>query len=834
MKIKILVLLIMLANITRAGTYHQAIDYIFPLPDSKLLPVKTTIILKLDESYNDRITDLSDLMVVKDGGVVRGGHTFFATDNRTIIFKPNDDFQRGKTITVTVQLDQFGFDNFQYNFTIAKSSANDLDWLNKTNVAASSSNSDVQQFSPVRLMNGVAVPSDFPEIHVNILGETAPGRIFIPAGKWVIICNNDGTPYFYRKYDDGHEKMRFEAHPSGVLSFHSYEVYDVILDQNFVEIDTLYPGHGYGPDDHELQILENGHMLLVARDQVRIDMSKVVSGGQSNATVEAHHIQELDKDFNVIFEWRNWDHLDIRESEVSLRGGFVDFVHTNSIAVDYDGHLVISPREYNMIMKIDRITGETIWILGGKNSDFAFVNEDLEFSRIHDVRPVPGKPNHYTLFDNGRDRSNGPQFSRGVEYKLDPDAKTAEKVWEYRHHPDLYSSYCGGTQPLENGNRFISWANNDYFTEVNSSEELVWEMHVSGFSCSRARRCEWEGMMLQPYLMLENMGSIIRLIFNKFGDPNVAYYNVYAGTSENSMAFWDSTKQTYMDVDALDLGDGARYFFKVTAVDFQNIESEASQVENVFIRVIGPGENAVLNGDFQSTDNWQLRRRNGSSATGKVNGDGYYEINITNGGSTLDAVQLRQDNLLVMQGKDYVFEFNAHASSNRAIDAHITSVDANQNNYGKIAVTRLTTRPQHFRHSFRMRYPTDTEARVVFNCGKYDGHVFIDNVSLLYNGEDNIVAPSDNQQPQAFALYPAFPNPFNPVTNIQYKVPKDTHVCLKIFNSLGQEVATLVNSEKKAGYYSIAWNAGNNATGLYFVLMKTKDYHQINKMLLVR
>ncbi|MBN1479512.1 aryl-sulfate sulfotransferase, partial [candidate division KSB1 bacterium] len=363
-----------------AGPYHQAIDYIFPLPSSKLLPVKTTVILKLAESYNDLITDLSDLIVVKDEGVVRGGNTFFATDNRTIIFKPYNDFQRGKTITVTVQLSQFGFENFQYNFTIAKSSDNDLDWLNKTNLKAGSSTNEVQNFSPVRLINGVAVPSDFPEIHVNILGETAPGRLFIPANKWIIICDNDGTPYFYRKYEDGHEKMRFEAHPSGVLSFHSYEVFDVILDQNYVEIDTLYPGHGYGPDDHELQILENGHMLLVARDQVRIDMSKIVSGGNSNAVVEAHHVQELDQDHNVIFEWRNWDHLDIRESKVSLRGGFVDFVHTNSIAVDYDGHLVISPREYNMIMKIDRITGETIWILGGENSDFAFVNENLEFS----------------------------------------------------------------------------------------------------------------------------------------------------------------------------------------------------------------------------------------------------------------------------------------------------------------------------------------------------------------------------------------------------------------------------------------------------------------------
>ena len=738
MKKIVLIFVLFLIPFCLAGTYHPNIDSVFPHPESKFITTHTTIILKLDETLNDQITNLSTLISVKSENGASSGETFFSTDNRTIIFKPEEPLPKNAKIDVTIQTSQFGSADFSYSFYTPADNRNEMDWLPKQ---SASSENEIGALAPVRLINGVAVPSDFPDVSVNIIGETAPGRLFIPANKWIIIFENDGTPYFYRKYEDGREKMRFEAHPSGHLSFFSHEVYDVILDQNFVEIDTVTPGHGYLPDDHELQILENGHMLLVARDRVRVDMSTVVSGGNNNATVEAHHVQELDRDHNVIFEWNNWNHLDIRETDVSIRGGFVDFVHTNSIAVDYDGHLILSPREYNMIMKIDRITAETIWKLGGDNSDFEFINDDIDFSRIHDVRPVPGKPNQYTLFDNGRDRKNGGKFSRAVEYKLDLDAMTAEKVWEYRHNPDIFSAYCGGTQPLENGNRFISWANHDYFTEVNSNGELVYEMHVSGFSCSRARRSEWDGMMLHPYLIVENMGSIVRLIFNKFGDDNVAYYNIYAGTNENSLALFDSTKQTYMDINALDLGDGARYFFKVTAVDGQGNESDASKVENALIRIIAPGENAVQDGDFQSTDSWNLRRRNGANATGKVNADGYYEINISKGGSNLNDVQLRQDNLLVMQSKDYVFEFDAYASRTRAIGAKVVSEGSSPVNYGNIGNTAITTRSQHFTFEFPMRHPTDTKARILFNCGGTTGDVFIDNVSLTYKDITDDLSP---------------------------------------------------------------------------------------------
>jgi len=69
--------------------------------------------------------------------------------------------------------------------------------------------------------------------------------------------------------------------------------------------------------------------------------------------------------------------------------------------------------------------------------------------------------------------------------------------------------------------------------------------------------------------------------------------------------------------------------------------------------------------------------------------------------------------------------------------------------------------------------------------------------------------------PDHFELYQNYPNPFNPSTTISYLLPQDTRVILKIYNSIGQEVKTLVNDDRSAGYHQEVWNASNVASGMY-------------------
>ena len=88
--------------------------------------------------------------------------------------------------------------------------------------------------------------------------------------------------------------------------------------------------------------------------------------------------------------------------------------------------------------------------------------------------------------------------------------------------------------------------------------------------------------------------------------------------------------------------------------------------------------------------------------------------------------------------------------------------------------------------------------------------------------------------PRDFTLFQNYPNPFNPSTTISYRLPKTSHVILKIYNMLGQEVAMLVNEEKVAGVYQAQWNASKLPSGLYFYRLTAGAFTDTKKMMLLK
>jgi hypothetical protein len=216
------------------------------------------------------------------------------------------------------------------------------------------------------------------------------------------------------------------------------------MDSQYVNFYKMSCGNCYGTDEHECILLPDGHYFLIALDYRTVDMSQIVPGGNPNATVIGNHVQELDENDNVVFEWRSWDNFNIADAvNENLTNSTIDYVHMNSIAIDYDSNIVISSRHLSEVTKINRNTGEVMWRLGGQNNQFTLVDDTYEISYQHDARPVPGKPDHYTIFDNGNSRS--PRFSRVVEFRIDTAAMTATKIWEYRHSPDHYTHWMGKT-----------------------------------------------------------------------------------------------------------------------------------------------------------------------------------------------------------------------------------------------------------------------------------------------------------------------------------------------------------------------------------------------------
>jgi len=88
--------------------------------------------------------------------------------------------------------------------------------------------------------------------------------------------------------------------------------------------------------------------------------------------------------------------------------------------------------------------------------------------------------------------------------------------------------------------------------------------------------------------------------------------------------------------------------------------------------------------------------------------------------------------------------------------------------------------------------------------------------------------------PEEISFSSAYPNPFNPVTQIQYAIPEDIHVEIKIFDMQGREVSTLIDANIDAGYHSVVWNADSHASGVYFVKMIAGEYISTQNLMLVK
>ena len=91
-----------------------------------------------------------------------------------------------------------------------------------------------------------------------------------------------------------------------------------------------------------------------------------------------------------------------------------------------------------------------------------------------------------------------------------------------------------------------------------------------------------------------------------------------------------------------------------------------------------------------------------------------------------------------------------------------------------------------------------------------------------------------NQTPDNFLLSQNYPNPFNPSTTFSYLIPNESKVTIKVYDILGNEIATLVDELKEPGLYSIKFDASLLSNGIYFLTMKAADYTQTKKMILIK
>ena len=484
--------------------------YVSPRPHSILNSRGTNIIIRQGMTI-DRSSVNGNLLTVKGSeSGIHTGNLILSDDHTTLLFNSFSAYAPGETVTVSLSggittADGKDIGSFEFSFAISPLRENVNLPIDATPEATSPPTG-----ASLHGANSVAhtdsVPSDWPTLTVGISNSPWAGSIFLTnqsgttnkaIGSYLMIVNNDGSPFNYKKLPTQANGFKMEV--NGDLSFNfKASGARIILDTTLTPIDTLQGGNGYKTDGHDFLLLSNGHALVIANDPEPVDMSQLVPGGNPDASVTGLIVQEIDAQQNVVFQWRSWDYLPITNSYFDLTQQTIDLIHANALAVAGDGNILVSLRHYSSVVKIDRETGDIVWILGGKGNQFTFMNEHASnaptyFSYQHDIDVLPN--GHLTLFDNGNQHS--PEYSRGVEYSLDEQNKIATMVWDYRHSPDIYASAMGSVERLPNGNTLIGWGQATgtgipVLTELHPDNSTALELFLpAGQFCYRAYKYHW-------------------------------------------------------------------------------------------------------------------------------------------------------------------------------------------------------------------------------------------------------------------------------------------------------------------------------------------------------
>jgi hypothetical protein len=194
-------------------------------------------------------------------------------------------------------------------------------------------------------------------------------------------------------------------------------------------------------------------------------------GGPANGTGYGHQVIRETPGGPLEFSFSSWDHYTIADwiEPTGVSPPF-DYDHPNSLDFDLDSNYIVSYRHLGAIVKLDAQTGQKIWQLGGRLSQFTIVKDPLNlFSGQHCVRVLDN--GDLLMYDNGL--RHNPPHTRAVEYALDLNTMTATMVWEYEPNPSIFTNIVGSVQRLSNSNTLVGFGLAGQVHEVDSKGNPV-------------------------------------------------------------------------------------------------------------------------------------------------------------------------------------------------------------------------------------------------------------------------------------------------------------------------------------------------------------------------
>ena len=276
---------------------------------------------------------------------------------------------------------------------------------------------------------------------------------------------------------------------------------DYIYNDRYRRIAEVKGGNGYSADGQEFLITPWNTALIIADTITTANLTSL--GGPADQKVVDSIVQEIDiSTGKVVFQWNAADHVPYRDSEQPRPASAAtpwNWFYINAVHLDNDGNLLISARYAWALYKVNRHTGNIIWVLGGKHSAFrpkAAPGQVLDrageiFAYQHDPEAIGN--DEYTLFDDESGGSTGLlPYSRVVTVRLDLATKVATLVKSVRQPEGLLATEEGNAQTTRNGDLFVGWGAVPYVSEFGPTGQLLFNAQLPGVDITyRAYRLPW-------------------------------------------------------------------------------------------------------------------------------------------------------------------------------------------------------------------------------------------------------------------------------------------------------------------------------------------------------
>lgn len=510
----------------------------------------------LDASYRTQISFLgapaADIVGVSVVGSRSGSHSgrleaYSQGDGAS--FLPRKSFAQGEIVTVRASLRQGASTiPFAWHFTVAEVDAVSRSLETPPPPPPPSKPSELQHFvsRPELLPPAVTVSAD--------TGSHAPGDIFLapyagPGQYGPMILSSSGQLIWFKPVPrgaraadlrvqdyDGQPVLTWWEDPLDYGGRHESGI--VIANSSYKDIQIVRAGNGYQPDLHAFEITPQGTALFTVYDAIRCNLRPY--GGPANGAVADTLFQEIDLHTGLVrFEWHALDHVKLADSYMPVKPGTPtspwDFFHINAVS-KHGEEMLVDSRNTWAAYDVSAHTGKIIWRLGGKQSSFK-MGPGARPAWQHDVRSESG--GRISFFDNGGTPKVHSQ-TRVIVLQLDLHNMTASLVSSFVHpNPPLLSASQGDFQPQPDGDWFVGWGQEPYFSEFSPAGGLLFDAHLPAlYQSFTALKFPWSGNPTEPPRLAVRTGSkggiVVYATWN--GATAVEQWRLLGGASPQSLA----------------------------------------------------------------------------------------------------------------------------------------------------------------------------------------------------------------------------------------------------------------------------------------------------------